>query len=137
MLVRQAVADSLDLGSLDEDLLAHLVHGVLHTGRVLLGKSLESDLSCVGVCLVEDGRLLLDLLQSGELLPLPCALDLGAENAVPDLGKTGVLVAVEAIKGGPGRLEHEEFLDSALDADALAFARAGLNGADLGTVAEE
>lgn len=137
VLVGQAVNDRLDLGCLCQNLLAHLVHGVLHAGRVLLCKRLHGDCPGIRVCFVENGLLLLHLLEAAKLVPLPCRLDLCAENAVPRLRQTGELVAVEAVECRARRLEHKQLLDSTLDADALALAEDGLDGADLGAVAEE
>lgn len=137
MLVGQSVLDIRRVRGSNKNLVAHVVHGSLHTRTVLLCESVDGDLSGSLVALVELVLLLADLLNILELLPLPRVLDFGAENAVPGLGKSGVLVSVEAVEGGTGALEDQEAVNTGLDGDALATSCDNLDSALVGAVTEE
>ncbi|CRK29992.1 hypothetical protein BN1708_005120 [Verticillium longisporum] len=136
VLVGQGVGDGLGLGGDLEDLLAHLVHGVLDAGALVLGKGLEGD----GAGGVPGGVEAADvLLDGGEAVgegPGPGGVDVGGEDAVPGLGQGGVRVADEAVEGRAGGLEDGELLDAARQGDAVA-GDAGLDGARLLAVAQE
>lgn len=71
MLVRQSVLDIRRVRGSNKDLVAHVVHGSLHTRTVLLCECVDGDLSGSLVALVELVLLLADLLDILELLPLP------------------------------------------------------------------
>ena len=137
MLVGQSVLDVRCVRSGNKDLVAHVVHGSLHTRTVLLCEGVDSDLSGSLVALVKLVLLLADLLDIPELLPLPRVLDFGAEDAVPGFGESGVLVSVEAVEGGAGALEDQQAVNAGLDCDALTTSCDNLDSALVGTVAEE
>jgi hypothetical protein len=137
MLVGQSVLDIRRVRGSNKNLVAHVVHGSLHTRTVLLCESLDGDLSGSLVALVELVLLLADLLDVLELLPLPRVLDFGAENAVPGFGESGVLVSVEAVEGRTGALEDQQAVNAGLDGDALATSCNNLDGALVGAIAEE
>lgn len=71
VLVGQSVLDVRRVRSNRKNLVAHVVHRCLHTGTVLLCKSVDGDLSGSLETLVELVLLLADLLDVLELLPLP------------------------------------------------------------------
>ena len=71
MLVGQSVLDVRRIRGSNKDLVAHVVHGGLHTRTVLLCEGVDGDLSGSFVALVELVLLLADLLDILELLPLP------------------------------------------------------------------
>lgn len=137
VLVRQRVADSLHKRCCRQNLVAHLVHGVLHASAIVLRKGIQGNRLRRVERSVEFRDHALDLIETGESLPFPLGFDLGAENAVPGLAQARVFVAVEAVEGGAGALEHEELVDAALDRDALSLADNGLDGADILAVAHE
>lgn len=106
VLVGQSVLDIRCVRSNSKNLVAHVVHGCLHTSAVLLSKSVDGDLPGSLETLVELVLLLADLLDVLELLPLPRVLNFSAEDAIPGLGESGVLVSVEAMEGGSSALEN-------------------------------
>jgi hypothetical protein len=137
VLVGQSVLDIRCVRGSNKDLVAHVVHGGLHTRAVLLCKCVDGNLSGSLVALVELVLLFADLFDILELLPLPRVLNLSAENAVPGFGKSGVLVSVEAVEGRAGALENQEAVNAGLNGDALTASCDDLDGALVGTVAEE
>lgn len=121
MLVRQRILNSVDQRLRAQNPVRHLVHGILDTGAVVLGESLEGDIpgDLPGrVELVCDGA---DLVQSTETLPIPVGSNISAEDAVPCLFQGGVFVTDEAVELGAGALEHSQVTDRGLDIDALAL----------------
>ena len=137
MLVGQSVLNVRCVRGGNKDLVAHVVHGSLHAGTVLLCKSVDSDLSGSLVALVELVLLLANLLDVLELLPLPRVLDFSTEDAVPGFGQSGVLVSVESVEGRSGALENKEAVNAGLDGDALATSCDNLDCALVCAVAEE
>lgn len=137
VLVGQSVFNIRRVRGSNKDLVAHVVHSSLHARAVLLGEGVDGDLSGSLVALVELVLLLADLLDILELLPLPRVLDFGAEDTVPGLGESGVLVSMEAVEGRTGALEDQEAVNAGLDGDALTTPCDNLNSALVGTVAEE
>lgn len=140
VLVGQRVVDVLDLWHSSEDLLAHLVHGVLDTGALFGCKRLHCDFARALPCSVElvgrGGSL--DGGDVRERAPGPAALDFCAEDAVLRLGQDGELVfCVVAVEGAAGAFEHEQALDAGADLDALAARGDDVGGARVGAVAEE
>lgn len=137
MLVRQRIVHRLHQRLVGQDLLGHLVHGVLDTGAVILGEDLQGDLAGTlpgGVELGDDGA---DLVQRGEGLPGPAGVDVGAEDAVPGFLEGGVLVAQEAPELRVGALEHGQLGQAGGDGDAAALGHVDLHGALLLAVAHE
>lgn len=137
MLIRQRILNSINQGLLAQNLVGHLVHGVLDTGTVIIGESLEGDIpgSLPGrVELVGNGA---DLVQSTEALPVPVGSNVGAENAIPGLLERGIFVADEAVELRAGALEHGQAADRGLDIDALALDDVDLDVAGLVAVLVE
>lgn len=137
VLVGQLVGHQRHLWHYRQDLLTHDVHGVLHTRALVLGKGLHRDTPRLLPRLVKLGRSLLDLLQARKRLPCPAAVHVSAEDAVPDLGQGGELVAHEAVEGGAGALEHGQTDDAGLDGNASLAVNDGLDIAGLLAVTEE
>jgi hypothetical protein len=125
MLIRQCIVDGLNLRDSLQNKIAHLIHGRLHTGAIILGECLHSDIPRSLPRGIEVHSL--GLLCVLEQLPLPPCLDLRAEDTVPRLGQLGVLVAVEAMKCRPRALQHEQLLDLGADGNTLVFAGHGLD----------
>ena len=136
MLVGQRIVGLVGLRHRIQDLLAHLVHGVLDRRRLVLGKGLERDVAGGLPRGVEALDALLHGRQVGELLPGPAGVHVGREDAVPRLLEGGKLVTDEAVEGGAGALEHLEADDAALDGDAVPRDR-GLDVAGLLAVTQE
>lgn len=135
VLVREDIVDLFNLRYSSKNELAHLVHGSLHAGAVVLCESLHRDIPRLLVRAVEVH--IYNLADILERLPLPSRFDLGAEDAVPGLWQPGELIAVEAVECGSRALQHEQLLDLGADLDALILARDGLDYADLLAVAVE
>lgn len=137
MLVGQRVDDQLRVRNSRQNLLAHLVHGILHAGALVLGKPRQRNLAGLLPRRVELGDGLAHGLDVGEGLPLPAGVDVGRQDAVPGLGQGGELVADEAVEGRAGALEHGQPLDAAGDGDAVLARDARLDVARLLAVAQE
>lgn len=137
MLVREGVGDGLRLGHSVQDLLAHLVHCVLHTGALVLREELESDLTSSVPRVVELANCLLDGSQVLEGSPAPASVNIGGKDTVPGLCEGRVLVANESVEGGAGALEDGEACDRALNGEALAALERRLDVAGLIAVLDE
>lgn len=137
VFVRQRVLDSLDERLSRQDLLRHLVHGSLHTGTVIMGKCLESDLPGRGPGGIELGDVGTDLAEVAEALPLPGGIDIGAQDPIPGLLEGGVLVAQEPVELRASALEHGEARDAGLDVDSGALGHVHLDIAGFLAVADE
>ena len=79
----------------------------------------------------------LDLRQATEAAPLPVRCDVGAQNAVPGLLESGVLVPDEAPELRVGALEDGEAVDGRVDVNAAALDDINLDIAGLGAVLDE
>jgi hypothetical protein len=135
VLVGQRIVDSLNLGNSGKNLVAHLVHGSLNTGAVVLGEDLHCDIPrclprSIEVNAFSLGRIL-------EQLPFPTGLDVSAQNTVPRLRKLGVFVTVETVEGRSSALEHQQLLNLGTNRDALALSCDRLDNAKLLTVTVE
>lgn len=137
MLVGQRVRNRFSFRYCIQDLLAHLVHCVLDTGAVVLGKELEGNVSSRVPSLVKLGSALLHRLEVGKLGPLPAGVDIGGQNTVPGLGQSGVLVTDEAMEGRTRALEDGEAYNGAGDADAILAAHTDLDVASLAGILDE
>lgn len=137
MNVGQRILDSLEQRHSSQDLLTHLVHGSLHTGRVILSKGLEGDVPGSLPGIVELVSIGLDVVQAAEAAPVPSSSDLGAQNTVPGLLEGGELVADEAPELGAGALEDGQAVNGGADVDALALDHVDLDVAGLGAVLDE
>lgn len=137
MLVGQRVLNRLNQRLSSQDLVRHLVHGVLDTGAVILREGLEGDIPGGLPGDIELGRKRAHLVQAAEVFPVPVSGDIGAENAIPSLLELGVLVTDEAPELGVGALEHGQAVDGGLDVDALALDNVDLDGAGLVAVLVE
>jgi len=135
VLVRQGVANDLGLGNGFEDLLAHLVHGILDRGALVDGKGLHGNLAGA----LPGGIEALNALLNGskrEALPSPGSIDIGRQDAIPGLAQAGVLVPDEAMEGRASALEHSQAANTTLDVEAIAGG-GHFNSALLLAVAEE
>ena len=121
MLVGQRVPDVLNLRDNGQDLVAHLVHGVLHASTGILCKGIQSNLPGLAPSLSKLWRKPFDLVESRECLPIITTLDLGAQDSVPRLGQLSVLVAVEPVEGGSSALEHKQLVDARRQADSATI----------------
>lgn len=123
MFVRESVVDSVNLRVGSQNILTHLVHGVLHARAVLVCKSVHGDAAGSRPGFIETVGSSLDVLDSLEETPLPVTFNGGAENAIVRLGEDGVrIVDIEAEKRRAGTLQNQEILDARLNGDALALA---------------
>lgn len=137
VLVGERVGDVLNQRDLGQDLLAHLVHGSLDGGGVVLGEGAHGGIAGAlpgSVKLGDDGP---DSVDGAEICPFPGGINVGGKDAIPGLAEGGVLVAVEAVEGGAGGLKYGEALDAGGDGEALVAAEGDLDVARLGAVAEE
>lgn len=137
MLVGQRVGDQLRLWYGSQDLLAHLVHGVLHAGALILGESRQSNLTSLFPRRIELGYCLPHSSNICKGLPLPGSINVGGQDAIPSLAQSGVLVPHEAVECRASALEHSQALNAAVDDDAALASNAGLNIARLLAVAQE
>ena len=140
MLVRKRVIDSFHPRNRSQNLVTHLVHGILHACAVVVCKRSESNFTRLFPRLVEILGPETNLLQTGECLPQPTTLDFGAEDAVPCLLQDCVVALVVSIEGRARALQYEEFVDAGFDGDAaagFAISRYHFDFADLFAVAVE
>lgn len=137
VLVWQGVLDSLELWHSSQNQLAHLVHGSLHRGTVILSKDLEGGIPGRLPSIGELVSICLDFRHTAEAAPLPVGIDIGAEDTVPCLLEGGVLVAEEAPELGASALEHGQPVNGGVDVDALPLDDVDLHVAGLGAVLDE
>lgn len=137
MLVRQRIGNQVCLRHGGQDLLAHLVHGILHTGALILGKSGERNVASLLPCRVKLGARLPHGLYIRKGLPLPGSVNISGQDAVPGLSQSGVLVPNEAVEGRSSTLEHSQTHDAAANDDVVLAADAGLDSACLLAVAQK
>lgn len=137
VLVRQRVLDRLKQGLTSQDLLRHLVHSVLDTGRVVLGKGLKGDIPGRRPGRIELRHSSAHLFQPVEAAPLPAGVDVGAENTVPCLREGGVLVAQEAPELRVGALQNGQLGQRRSDVHALALDDIDLHVAGFLAIPEE
>lgn len=137
MLVRQRVLDRLEQGLTSQDLLRHLVHSVLHTSRVVLGKGLKGDVPGRRPGRIEMRHSSAHLVQPAEPAPLPAGVDIGAENTIPCLREGGVLVAQEAPELRVGALQHSQLGQRRRDVNTLALDDIDLHVAGFLAIPEE
>ena len=137
VLVRQRILNRLNKSLASQNLLRHLVHGVLHAGAVILSEGLEGDLTGRLPGSVKVLHISAHLVESREALPAPSGIDIRAEDAVPGLLESGVLVADEAPELRVGALQHGQVVQRGADVDALALDHVNLDIALLLPVAHE
>lgn len=137
MLVRQRVVNIRNKWLSSQDLLAHLVHGVLDTGGFFDSEQPEGDLAGLGMGCIELVDVILYVLQLGEDIPLPAGVDASAEDAIPRLREGGVFVSDERMEHASCGLEDKEFRDATSDLDAFASDCVGVDQTFLGAVSEE
>lgn len=137
VVVGKRVIDLVNIGGSSENILRHLVHGGLDRGTVVLGEPLEGNVSGIVVRLVKLGGSSLDGAQVRKRLPVPRGIDIGGHDAVPGLGESGKLVAVEAVKGRASALEDGKVGDARVDGNAIAAGDAGDNVALLFALLDE
>lgn len=136
VLVGQGITGELNLRLCSKNLLAHLVHGGLDRGTLVLGENLHGNVAGGLPGSVKTLDTLLDSGHTGKALPTPGAVDICGKNAVPGLAECGVLVPDEAVERGASALENSKIRDSALEIDALT-SHSGLDIASLLAVTVE
>lgn len=127
MLIGQRIINRSDGWHSGQDLIAHLVHGVLDASAIVDGKSLHRDSSGTVPGLVKDWYHGLDMIESIEGLPRPSAVDFGAQDTVVHVWERGVLVADKVMEGRAGALEDEKTGDGGTDGDALTIPSNGFD----------
>lgn len=137
MLVRQRVLDSLNVWHCLQNVLAHLIHGILHGWAVLLRKQLHRNFTCSRPRLVELWNGSPHRSQTLEVVPLPRAIDLGGQNPVPDFRESGVLITDEAVELRASALQDQQSSDAAANFDALSFPGSNFNVPRLVSITEE
>jgi hypothetical protein len=135
--VRQGVRDSGDIRHSSKDNLAHLVHSGLNTGAVVLGESFEGGVAGTLPGGVELAGVGLDIREAAEAAPLPASINAGAQDTVPGLLESGVLVTEEAVELGAGALENGKAVDGGVDINALALHHVNLDIAGLAAFLDE
>jgi hypothetical protein len=121
VLVGERVIDSVNERNGSQNLIGHLVHGVLDTCAVVLGECAHGDGSDLIPCIVELRNIGANLVYRSKGLPVPSAFHFSAENAIPNLWQLGILIAVEAVKCRACAFQNEKLIDARLDGDAFAF----------------
>lgn len=137
MDVRQGVRDSGEIRHSIKNQLAHLVHSGLNTGAVVLGESLEGGVAGTLPGMVELAGVGLDIRQAAEAAPLPASINAGAQDTIPGLLESGVLVTEEAVELGAGALKHGKAVDGGVDINALALDHVNLDIAGLAAILDE
>lgn len=137
MVVGERILHSIDQRRTSQDLLAHLVHGSLHTSAVVLGKGLQSNVAGRLPSGIEAGGVGLDSRHAVEAAPLPVSSNVSAENTVPGLLESSELVTQEAPELGAGALQDGQTVDRGVDVNALALDHVNLGVAGLGAVLDK
>lgn len=137
VVIRQRIRNSIQQRRSSKNLLSHLIHRRLDGGTVILSKGLEGNSAGRLPSSIELLKVRLDLGETSEAAPLPVRRDIGAENTVPGLLESGVLVANEAPELGTGALQHGQSVDGGVDVDALALDNVNLHVARLGARLDE
>lgn len=120
-----------------QDLLAHLIHGGLNTGTVILRKSLEGDIPRRLPGIIELGHISADLVEAREPLPSPCRLDVCAKDTIPHFREGGIFVAYKAPELRARALQDTELVDGRLDVNARALGDIHLDVARFFAVADK
>lgn len=137
VLVRQRILNSLKQRRNSKNLLAHLVHGSLNTGADILSESLEGNLARSLIGSIELANVGRDLRHIGELAPLPVGSNISAENPVPGLLESSVLITEETPELGTGALQHGQALDRGVNGNTLALDNIDLHISGLGAGLDE
>lgn len=137
VVIGQRIRNSIQQRRSSKNLLSHLIHRRLDRGTVILSKGLEGDSAGRLPSSIEFLKVCLDLGESSEAAPLPARRNIGAENTIPGLLESGVLVADEAPELGTGALQHGQSVDGGVDVDALALNHVDLHVARLGARLDE
>jgi hypothetical protein len=116
MLVGQSIRDFGNGRELGQDLLLHEVKSSLNRSRVILGKSVTSDLLDTGV----DG---LEIKVAENISILgdkgPLAVNSSGEDTIPDGSQGGVLIGVETVESRTSSLQDKEFIETGGDVDLV------------------
>ena len=140
VLVRKRVVYGFDFGHGFENLLTHLVPGVLGAWTTFRCKGFEGDGSSGLPRLVEFGNGRLHLLHTAERVPDPSAIDFGAQDSIVDVWQGRVLISIETVKGGPSTFEHQKSGNGRANTDitdTLVFVRSRLHVPGLRAITEE
>lgn len=120
-----------------QDLLAHLIHGGLNTGTVILRKGLEGDVPRRLPGIIELGHVSSDLVKAREPFPSPRRLDVCAKNPIPHFREGGVFVAHKAPELRARALQDTELVDGRPDVNARTLGDIHLDVAGFFAVADE
>lgn len=137
MLIRQRIIHRFDLWHSSQNGIGHSVHHRLHAGTIHLGEGVERNLACRAPGIVESRCICLYIGEAGEIPPFPCSIYLGAEDSVPDLGQSRILVAHKAPELRASALQYVQALDARGDCDALALRHIHLHIASFCAIPEE
>jgi hypothetical protein len=137
VFVWQRVVHRLNLRHGTQDHLCHVVHGCLNAGAVLLGKSVESDFSGSTPSIIEASGICLNLAHVFKELPSPCGINLGAQNAIPNLWQGSVFVAHKAPELRSSAFEDVQAGNTRRDLDAFALSHIDLDISSFGAIAQE
>lgn len=118
MLIRQRILHRVNQSLIPQDLIRHFIHGILHTGTVILGKDAHRDLPSRLPRLIKPINMAPHIIHIPEPLPLPIRRDIGTQHTVPSLRERGVLVTHEAPELRVRALQHCQATDARADADA-------------------
>lgn len=137
MFVGQRVIHCLHHRHSRKNLFAHLVHGILHAGAVILGKRLNGDLSRTVPSVVKLWDSILDVLEVRERFPCPTTVDRGTEDAVADFRQSGVFISDEAMESRAGALEYQEACNGGANVDTFALGCHSFDVPGVRSVSEE
>ena len=134
MLIRQRILHRLNQRLISQNLIRHLVHRILHTGTIILGKDPQGNIPDLGPGSIKPGHVRAHLIQIPKALPVPIRRNIGTQHTIPRLFQRGVVVAHEPPELRVGALEHRQVADARGDVHSLVAAVLGhvdLHGADL------
>lgn len=117
MLIRQRILHRVNQSLTPQDLIAHFIHGILHTGTVILGKDAHRDLPSHLPRLIKLTNMAPNIIHIPEPPPLPIRRNISTQHAVPSLWERGVLIPHEAPELRVCALQHRQAADSRADAD--------------------
>lgn len=137
MLVGQRIVNRGDGWHSAQDLIAHLVHGVLDASATVGGKCLDCDSPGTIPGRVKFWHHGLDMVESIKGLPCPSTVDFGAQDTVVHIRERRVLVADKVMEGRPSAFEDEKTGDRRTDGDALTFPSNGFDITRLCAITEK
>ena len=131
MLIRQRILHRLNQRLIPQNLIRHLVHGILHTGTIILGKDPQGNIPRLSPGSIKPRHVRAHLIQIPKALPAPIRRDIGTQHTIPRLFQRGVLVAQEAPELRVCALEYRQAADTRGDIHAGGLGHVDLHGAGL------